>query len=179
MSSLGVALPQDPKAVVDSMRLRGRLRALQVAIDTSGRPLQLEAAPDTAQIGETLLEGQRFGLAVNSSVPAAIAVIHVNGDGGAELLLPARTPSSFCRIGNHLPANILENVCTFQGAAAPFGLDLLYVFAWEGEVDGMEQWAINSGGGVTAASVDALSQLVSHHQGRVAAQELRIFTVKR
>jgi hypothetical protein len=173
------AIPQTSQQVINSLRLRARLRALKVLIDARSAGFRLDAGPDNPEIGETILEGQPFGLKVRSSAAATVTVLHVNGDGSSEVILPPSIGMRGCIGGNHIRPDEPTVMCQFQGAASPFGLDLLYVIAWEGDVPAVASLPTGSGARITDATLDTLNRLVNEHHGHVAIQESRVFTLKR
>ena len=177
-SDSGSALPQSVSEVIESMQLRARLRQLKALADSRAGGFAVEAGFDNPEVGETVVAGQAFGLEIRSAKAATVAVLHVNGDGTSDVLLPATNDSPYCKDGSVVHAGESVVLCRFGGAASPFGLDLVYILAFEGDARGLATLPLGAGRAMTSMTLDALERLIKGHPGRVSIQEMRLFTLK-
>lgn len=168
---VGLTLDQ----LLESLTLRSRLRALTTLARQRSAGMALDSAPGERDIGGTLRAGEPLSWAARSSVPAGVILLHVMGDGSARVWLPARNEDDACE-DSVLQAGAVTILCHWGGAAPPFGLDALFLFAFE---DGAPEVQGLGGGPFDASSLDSLERAISAHRGRVSAREHSLFTVYR
>jgi hypothetical protein len=169
--SPGAAFPQDTDTLRASLRLRGWLRQLTAQARLRSTGLSLEAGPADGRIGGTVRSGEPLTLKVKASRDVTVALLHLMGDGSSHIWIPS---DPYCPGAAHVKANTPTELCTWPGAAPPYGLDLLYVIAASGGEPALEAIKDTQ---ITPAVEHVLQQVVTKHAGPVAMAELALFTV--
>jgi hypothetical protein len=170
----GAPLSQRPDEVLESFRIRAALRRLAAAANARSAGLEIIARSDDPNVGGTLHGGQKLSLVLRASRDVTVALIHVMGDGSTRIWLPSLPGESTCNASSHVSAGSLTRLCSWPGSSPPYGLDLVYILAAEG--DSAELAAIKDRE-LTPAVLAVLENVVAHHPGRVVMLEKSLFTV--
>jgi hypothetical protein len=167
-------LPQATDDLRDSLALRALMRRLTAQAREHTAGLTLEAGSNDPAVGDTLHAGQRLTLMVRASRDVTVALVHLMGDGQTHVWVPA-SPEGVCVTDPHLKANTATQLCNWPSSAAPYGLDLIYVIAAEGRSAALEGL---SDARLTPEAAKILEDVVAQNPGRVAIEELPLFTVE-
>jgi hypothetical protein len=162
--------------IVHSIGLRARLRRLLSAATERSAGLKIEAGSTDQAAGGTIRAHEGLNLVLRSSSPVTVSVFQVMGDGSTHVWVPADPGDPSCRADPRLPAQTPSLLCSWRGAAPPYGLDLVYILALEGDSPPLARVSDRE---LNDALLSRLEDLVAHHPGRVAMLEKAFFTAGR
>jgi hypothetical protein len=168
--------PQSAATVIESLRLRAAMRRLAREANTRSQGLDIAAGSADPNVGGTLLPGQSFSLVLRASRDVTVALVDIMGDGSTRVWLPAIPGERTCSVSPRATAHVRTQLCAWPGSTPPFGLDLVYILAAEGDAPalaGIRDRELNS------SVLQVFEDVVAHHRGRVAMLELPLYTLNR
>jgi hypothetical protein len=174
LSSTTKSIEQPASSLVQSLKLRAAMRRLTQEANARSQGLEITAGAEDESVGETLLKNQPFSLMLRASKDVTLALVDLMGDGSSKVWLPALPGERTCAANPHVAANVPTRLCGWPGPAAPYGLDLIYILAAEGnsaELAGIKDREL------TDSVMKVFEDVVAHHSGRVAMLERQLFTV--
>jgi hypothetical protein len=175
------AVTQRIEEIVSSIELRAQIRGLQAFVDKSSNHkldlhLMLDAGSNTASLGETIVGDKTFDLVVGANAAASLAILYVGGDGTGYVLSPAADTTGSCSMDYEIRPATATRICKFR-TAAPYGLDLLDVLAFQGQVEGLRSLPRGPNSEITQATLKFLRETITRSAGASEAYERRVYTI--
>jgi hypothetical protein len=150
------------------------MRRMTQEANARSKGLEITAGSEDQSVGETLLPNQQFSLMLKASKDVTVALVDLMGDGSTRVWLPAIPGERTCTPNSHVPANVPTLLCGWPGPTPPYGLDLIYILAAEGNSAALAGIKDRE---LTDSVLKVFADVVAHHPGRVAMMERQLFTV--